>query len=160
MFLNTNYILANELVKKMNIHIANISMLKQKIENSDNYDDMIKMNNCTFINKKSIYLPKNIRLGIANNVFTDMSNKLPCTYVRSEYGISEKELFASGIIKEKIEVCNKDFYVFTDEFIEKTEGTVINILEADDAMECHKNGSIDGFVKLSKNKYITWYKVW
>jgi len=160
MFLSKDYILSNELVKKMNIHIANISMLKQRIENSDNYNDILKMNNCTFINTKSLYLPKNIREGISANKFTDMSNKLPCTFVRTEYGITEKELMASGIIKEKVEVCDKDFYVFTDEFIEKTKGTVINILEEEDALDSYNDGSIDGYIKLSKNKYITWYKVW
>jgi hypothetical protein len=160
MFLNKEYILANELVQKMDIHIANISMLKQKIENQANFDDIIKMNNCTFVNRRSKYLPNNIKIGILTNTFTDLSNKLPVTYIRSEFGVSEKELFAADIVEGKIKIADKEFYVFKNDFIDKVKNGIINILDKEDKEDCEYQGSIDGSIKLSKNKYLTWYNVW
>lgn len=156
MFLENNYILGNELAQKMNMHIANISMLAQSLENT-NADDTIKMNNCTFINAESINLPKNIKHGIWTNKFADMSNKLPCTYVRSEYNVTEKELFKSGIVEGKTEIAGKKFYVFKADFVEKVKGRVIYMLDKDDCESCVESNSIDGFIELSKNKFLSWY---
>lgn len=159
MFLSNDYILANELTKKMNIHIANISMLKQRLEDQNNETDMVKLNNCTFINKKSIFLPKNIREGIKKNIFTDISNKLPVTFVKSEYEITEREMNNSGIIQGKKKIAGKDFYVFNNDFVEKVKNSIVYVLDKKETEECSKNGDINGFVKLSKNKFLTWYYI-
>lgn len=157
MFLENNYILSNELVQKMNIHIANISMLKQDLENNGNVEDIIKMNNCTFINKNSRYLPKNIRIGILQNDFTDISDKLPCTYALEIFECNNKEITTSGIVKEKISIAGKNFYVFTQKFIDTIQGKVVNVLDYDDTMDCYRDKQIDEYIRLSKNKFITWY---
>jgi len=156
MFLNSKYILANELVAKMNIHIANISMFAKQFEDSD-CGTIIKRNNCTFINSKSRYLPHNLEVGIIVNEFTDMSNKLPCTYVREEYPMTEKEMFKSGIVTEKTTICGKQFYVFSDEFVKTMKNKIGYILDAKETKDCTANDQILGSIQLSKNKFFTWY---
>lgn len=157
MFLHKNYILANELVQKMDIHIANISMLHKILEDTGNDSEIIKINNCTFINSDSIYLPQNIKKGILGNKFTNMSNKLPCTFIKTEFNISEKELLKSGIVNGKVTVAGKQFYEFKDSFIQTIKGKVLYVLDKQDTMDCLKNDEIDGYIEMSKNKFLTWY---
>lgn len=157
MFLDKKYILANELVEKMGIHIANISMLRKLFEHNGNTYDMVKRNNCTFINTKSRHLPNNIMKGINSNILTDMSDKLPRTYVVSEFGITEHELQKSGILKEKIKISSKDFYVFQPDFVKEIKGKIPYILDREETLQCFKNKDILGYIELSKNKFLTWY---
>lgn len=157
MFLNKKYILANELVQKMGIHIANISMLTKQYEDNDDYGHFIKMNNCTFINTKSSVIPHNLEVGILTNQFTDMSDKLPCTWVKMEYGVTEKELFKAGIVTEKVKIAGKDFYVFDKEFVAKMNRKIGYVLNEEETMDCFNKGQILGYTKLAKDKYFTWY---
>jgi len=157
MFLDSNYVLGNELVQKMDIHIANVSMVARNLEKVGNYEDIVKLGNCTFINKKSLFLPKNIVRGIITNDFTPMYNKLPCTYVHQEFQTSQAKLLNSNFIKGIVEVSGKKFYEFEDKFIEDIHEKVLNILDREDALDCFDNGDILGYVELSKNKFLTWY---
>lgn len=156
MFLHKKYILANELVQKMGIHIANISMFSKQFEDND-YGHIIKMNNCTFINTQSPHLPNNLEAGILKNNFTDMSDKLPVTWVKDEYEVTERELLKSGIIYGVVTVAGKKFFHFKPDFVKKMYRKIGYILDEAETMECHKNGDILGYIKLSKNKYFTWY---
>jgi hypothetical protein len=156
MFLHKKYVLANELVTKMDIHIANISMLMKEYEDVDN-GAFIKMNNCTFINSNEATLPNNIKIGLKNNQFTDMTDKLPCTYVHTEYEISEAELFKSGMVTKKVEVAGKKFYQFAPEFVQKMKYKIGYVLDEVETMECYRKKQIQGYTQLSKNKYFTWY---
>lgn len=157
MFLDSKYILANELTDKMNIHVANISMMRQVFENNNDFYSMPKKNNCTFINTKAHALPNNIQVGILANEFTDVSDKLPCTYVRTEYGMTEKEMKKADMIIGKVKVAGKDFYQFKPEFVAKMKRKIGYILDEKETMECYRAGTIDGYTQLSKNKYFTWY---
>jgi|FLOH01.1.fsa_nt_gi hypothetical protein len=160
MFLSKDYILANELVEKMGIHIANISMLRNEFENVGNMTDIVKLNNCSFINTKSINLPNNIKNGIAKHTFTDVSDKLPMTFLRSEYDLSAADLRKAGIITGDIKITDKKFFIFKQDFIEKVKGSIVYLLDDAETKECLEDGSIDGAIKITKNKYITWYKVY
>jgi hypothetical protein len=157
MFLHNKFILANELVQKMNIHIANISNLLKQYECSGYYSVMIKMNNCTFINTHSSILPNNIKVGIAKNEFTILTNKLPKSFVHWEYPVTEKELFKSGIVVDKIKIAYKEFYVFDTEFVKKLNKKIGYILNKNETMCCYEKGQIEGFIELGKNKFFTWY---
>ena len=156
MFLNKKYILANELVAKMGIHIANISMLVKEYEDDDS-GAFIKMNNCTFINANDVTLPNNIRTAILTNQFTDMTDKLPCTYVHTEYEISEAELFKSGMVIEKVIIAGKKFYKFAPEFVQKMKYKIGYVLDEAETMDCYRKKQILGYTQLGKNKYFTWY---
>ena len=159
MFLEKKFILANELVKKMKIHIANISMLRNTYSSSEDIYTIKKLNNCTFINTASEKLPNNILQGIKKHgdELTDMSDKLPCTYIRSEYGMTEKELMKSGIVIKKVKVASKDFYVFNPEFVKTMKNKIGYVLNAGETKYCSEHGEIEGSIKLSKNKFFTWY---
>jgi len=157
MFLGKKYILANELTKAKGMHIANISILKKAF--ADNEGMFISMNNCTFINSESTELPNNIKNAIAkfSGTFTDMSNKLPCTWVGREYGCTERELMRTGIVTEKVKISGKNFYVFNDEFVSKMQHKVGYILNREEAEKCMANKQILGYDKLGHNKFFTWY---
>lgn len=157
MFLEKTYVLGNEIAEKMGINIANISMLSKELENKGNLDDTIKLGNCTFINKESNYLPNNIKKALNNFEFECMSDKLPCRFVHQEFGISKAKLIASGIVEKTIQISGKKFYVFDKEFILKTKGKVFYVLNEEETEICIEQNQIDGFVKLSNNKYLTWY---
>ena len=154
MFLGGEYILANELVQKMGINIANISMLLPELD--DDYGTMIKLNNCTMIKGNSRRLPENIKNGISANTFTDMSNKLPCTFTRNEYEITEKELIKGGIITGKVKVAGKEFYEFTNDFVQKTKNKIVFTVDEDEAIQRFNNNEINEFIQVGKNKFIIW----
>lgn len=161
MFLSDKYILANELTTKMEIHIANISNLIDKLENENKFDDFKKLNSCTFLKRDSINLPKNIKEGIEQfsselHTFTD---KLPSTFLYSEYGLSKSNMIKSKIFKEEMEIYGKTFYVFTDEFIKKVKNCTLYILPEIEAKQCLLDKEIIDYIKISKNKCITWYTV-
>jgi len=145
----------------MNIHIANISMLRHTFEDNDNFYDIQKLNNVTVINSSAKMLPNNIRNGLISGlsagVFTDLSNKLPCTYVKEEYSVTERELLLSEIVINKIKISGKDFYVFNSEFVKNLDHKIGYVLNAEETKECTRTGKILGSVKLSKNKFFTWY---
>lgn len=157
MFLDKNYVLANELVQKMDIHIANISMIKKQFEGTDDMKTIISMNNCTFIKSNSPKLPRNIREGIKSHTFTDVSNKLPCTYLRTEYPLSVRNWEKAGVINDKVKIAGKDFFEFTDDFVNKTRGKIVYILNEEETMDCFRKNQIEGYIQASKNKFITWY---
>jgi hypothetical protein len=157
MFLDKKYILANELVQKMGIHIANVSMLRKSFEHNDDYYSIRKMNNCSFVSAKAYNLPNNIKQGIKDHKFTDVSNKLPCTYFKSEFNVTERELTKSGIVLGKMTIAGKKFYVFSNEFVQNLHDKVGYILDAKENEKCLKDSSIDGSVQLSRNKFFAWY---
>lgn len=157
MFLSSNYVLANELVQTMGIHIANISVLSKQLQDADDYGTVIKMNNCNFVNKKSHKLPHNIEVGLWANEFTDMSDKLPCSWVKDEYELSEKELRTAGMVIDKIKVAGKSFYVFDQEFVKKMKRKIGYVLNEAETMECFAKKQIDGYTQVGKDKYFTWY---
>jgi hypothetical protein len=157
MKIDKKYILANELTQKMNIHIANISNIKQELEEAGDFESIIKMNNCSFIDTTCKELPKFIKQAILKYNFTDVSNKLPCTFAREELGVTDRELKTSGIITGVEEIAGKKFYVFNEEFLNKIEKKVTYILDKYETEDCSNKKEIDGFIKLTKNKFLVWY---
>jgi hypothetical protein len=156
MFLSTKYVLANELVQKMGIHIANISVIAKELEDND-YGHIIKMNNCNFVRKDSRHMPHNIQVGLLTNQFTDISDKLPCTWVKDEYEMSEKELLKGDMIYGKVKIAGKNFYHFKPEFVKKMKRKIGYVLNEQETMECFNKGQIDGYTQINKDKYFTWY---
>ena len=159
MFLAPGYILANELVNKMGIHIANVSIMRKEFEDADDLYTIRKLNNCNFVNTSSPKLPQNIKDGISNNTFTDYTNKLPCTFVRDEYPVTEREWMASGIVIGKEEIAGKNFYVFADDFVKKLTGKIGYVLSGDEYRSLLVENKIQGGIRLKRDKYFTWYSV-
>ena len=160
MFLNDNYILANELVGKMGINIANVSILKKKLEDGGDETTIVSLANSSFIKSSSGKLPKNIRNGISNHTFTDISNKLPCAYARNEFGFTDKELLSSNIVYGKVTVCGKTMFEFDRDFIKSVKNHVLFTLKKSEMEECYSKGQISGYVQITKTKYLTWYPLY
>lgn len=164
MFLSKNYILSNEIVQKAGIHIANISMSIKTLEDSDTKSGLaVKLGNCTFLNKQAKNLPTYIKNYMDNPEwsFEDFSDKLPVTYVASEFGVPAnkiEEAFKKSNYLESVEtIAGKKFFKFTKEFRDLMEDKTWYILSKEEAEDCLKNGEIDGFTPLYKEKYFTWY---
>lgn len=149
--LNNNHILANELVQKMGIHIANASMI--------NSPNVLKLGNCNFIEKNDNHLPKNMRKFIRENsdTFTNLENLLPATYARDELGVSQKHLLSSEIVTDVVEIANKDFYKFNETFVKRVRKKILNVLDKDEFKECLSEKLITDYIELTKNKYLTMY---
>ena len=160
MFLSKNYVLASELVQAMGIALHSVCNMRQDFEYSDDKYSIRTMNNCMLINKKAYHLPNNIKQGIKKHEhkLTDLSNKLPCTWVKAQYGVSESLLMRSGIVIDKITIAkNRRFYVFNDEFVKLMKNRIPYILDAKEMEKCAAEGSIAGSIKLNSNKFFTWY---
>lgn len=161
MFLSSNYILGNELVDRMDINIANVSIMSKRFEDENDITTVIKMNNCNFIKSDSPKLPKYIQTGIrelsSQKPFTDFSDKLPCTWFRSEFELSDKDVMNSEMVKDKVKIHGKEFYVFEKSFIDKVHNRICYVLDESDTKDCWNKKQIEGYIKLSKKKYMTWY---
>lgn len=156
MFLNKKYILANELAQNMKMHIANISNYAKSF-GDDDYGHTIKMNNCTFIDTTSLQLPHNFLVGILTNEYVDMSDKLPCTWVKDEYNMTEKEMLKANMIFGKVKVAGKEFYHFLPEFVEQMQRKIGYVMDLKETEECIRLKQIQGSIKLTRNKFFTWY---
>lgn len=157
MFLSENYILANELVSKMNVNIANVSMIRQKFEDENDLTTIIKMNSCNFIKSNSSKLPQTFQRSINSNTFTDFTNKLPCTWLKEEFNVTEREWFNSKIVTDKVKLYGKEFYVFSEDFIKKVKNRILYVLDKEETQKCYQNNQIEGYIQLSNNKFMTWY---
>lgn len=157
MFLKSNYILANELIQKMGISMANISRLVNEFENEGDMTTTLKMNNCTFIKTNSYKLPRNIKNGIMMNEFTDLTDKIYVPYMYTEYGLTKKDLLNCEICLGTTKVAGKEFYVFDKEFVQKVKNKILYVLNETECNECKAKNQIDGFIKLNKRKYLVWY---
>ena len=160
MFLTKNYVLSNELVQEMDIHIANISMLHKQLEGNENISAVIKMGQSTFIDRTSPDLPNNIKLGLRLRDYTDMSNKLPLSYFLKEMRLTRAKL--KDILKNKyvlgiVTICEKEFIEFSHDFVQKTKECILYPLDTKETSECITDNSIDGYTKLTDNCFLTWY---
>lgn len=162
-FLTNDFILGNELAEKGNFCVGNISMVKNKLDDKGLTNDIIKMNNCTFVKKNSVNVPLYFKNVMSSNEFTDLTNLLPITYFMEEYRILHtdiKKLKELKFIIEELQISSKMFFRFSDEFVKICENSVMYTLSKKETMECLRTTTIDKYIQLSKNKYLTWYKVW
>jgi len=160
MFLNHNYVLASELVKEMGIQLHSICMLRKEYRESDDTYTIRTMNNCMFLNSKSHKIPNNFKKGMQEHKheLTTLTNKLPASWMNSEFGISEANLYKANIIVDKIVLAGtRRFYVFEENFVQKVTGNIPYILTEKEAHECMAKSEIKGYIKVSRNKYFTWY---
>lgn len=157
MFLNENYILSSELTEQMGIHTANISMLRNNLEDNNDLTSIIKMNSCNFMNKNSHNFPQNIKKGIRTGTFTKMHDKLPCSWVHEEYGFTKKELFDNKVVIKKITILKKQLYQFNPYFVKMMKNRIGYCLNENEKDYCIKHNEIDGFLQLKTNKFFVWY---
>lgn len=162
MFIPKNYVLSNEMADKGNIHIANFSILYNKLEENNKLEGtMLKYGNSTFVNTKSPSLPAYIKDLCKNHKYTDLSDCVLKTYMVTECNLNANSLlYALSDYNPKItKVSNKEFIKFDKKFVNMLQNKVLNVLTREDTLDCEKEGYIDGKIQLQKNKYLTWYSV-
>ena len=151
MLIPKGYALSNEIAKNGNIHIANMSMLVKELENKNITGAFIKYGGCTFINTKSLNLPKYIYKAIHSGELTDLSDCILLSTFREELGCSEKDALSIPDAS-LVRVEGKKFIKFPSEFIEKLKGKVITSISEKDYLE----EDVDG-IRLSKRMFMVWY---
>lgn len=117
MFLTKDYALSAEFAQKMGITINNFS--KWYNSNPDlEGTDLIKMGECLFFKKNTKLLWKSHANALKTLELTDFTNKVPVTYLRSEYKFDPKYAESRGLGKV-IDVANKKFFEFNYDFAYK-----------------------------------------
>lgn len=148
------YILCNEIVEKAGINIANFSKIRSDTENT-NSTVTIKRGKCIFIKAQDRMLPTYIAKHIYEHEWTDMSDKLPCSYVKSELDIGDEGI--GVVFSDKITICGKQFYQFLPEYAAKFKKKVLYTLNEAEATDCKAKGLIRGAVRITEGKMLTWY---
>lgn len=157
MFLDKKYVFVNELIQHMGIKIDPVINLKKSLDRMNDGSTIIQIKKYSFINKKSYNLPERFRDVLVNEKWTDVSDKLPCYWVKEEYRLTEKELFNHNFIQSVVKICNKPFYHFTPEFVQKLKNKNGYTMSIKEAVECMEKKEIDGYIKLKYNKCFTWF---
>jgi hypothetical protein len=157
MFNREKCILGQELAEVGNMNVANISMMIQDMSKGGNSSDVTQFGNCNYINVTSPDIP----LYILKHVHkcTNVQNMLPMTYLTKEFSTSKQSILKSlsQYIVKVHKIANKELVEFNTEFVEKFDGKVHYILNSKETNECLRDGYIDGFIYLDKNRYLVWY---
>jgi hypothetical protein len=161
MLIPKNWVLSNEVGELGNITAANFSILHNRITQKELLNTTLKYGNCVFINPHSIYLPIYISNIIKKNEFTNLSNCILTTQLVKELGVTETCAISSlhKYGPEPVIISGKRFTRFNDEFIELLSGKITAVVNEYEVNELLEEGSIEGFIKLTKSKYLTWYKM-
>jgi len=157
MIITDNFKLSNEIAKHGNIHIANFSMFQKLCEDNNTLDAIEKYGNCTFVNSRSMDVPNNFRKIMQTEKMTDLTNCVLVSYASSYFDTNKKDFLKIPNIKRTFTVEGKLFAELDKELAEVFKTKVITNVDYPDYLECVKEGTIDGGIKLSKNNYIVWY---
>ena len=159
MFLK-NYVLANEFLEKSQIKSGNIGNIKRELEKDYDFSTMKKLGNVVYIKKDSLKLPLYFRKHLSEE-YINTNNMLPVSYLKESLGLSEK-LCKILLLKLplKVEIIfNKRMAIFTDDFVKELTGKIPYILNEQETFELMKSKDINGYIKLDKKHYFTWYSV-
>ena len=157
MVISDNYVLSNEVAQKGNIHIANFSMFQKLCEERNIRGAIEKYGNCTFLNSRSIDVPKNFRKIIQSEKMTDLKNCVLLSYVISYLQTSKADFARLPGVKRTFKVSGKEFAELTPEFANIMKNKVVTNVNKADYHECLRDGDIEDGIELSKNNYIVWY---
>lgn len=157
MFLDNGYVLGSELAEVGKFHLANISMYIKEEHDRGNFDDVKKLGKATYINKDAVNLPKYFIKNL--NKCSCIDNMLPVTYLTKELGVkySNLKIALSNYIIKEVRVGTDDLIEFSDEFVNLFKGKVHYTLSNKECNECLNKKLIDGFIKLTKNRFLVWY---
>lgn len=160
MFIPEGYALSNEIANKAKISIANFSMFRKLSEDNNHPEDILKYGNCTFVKTNSYGLPNYIRKALKLG-YTNCSGLALISYLRSEYNIKDSEIMTAfkNYNPQVVKIANKKFLKLDESFVNKLKNKIITNLTKTDTMECMRDGDIEGYLKISKNNYLVWYKI-
>ena len=155
MFLTKDYILTYEFAKKLNITINNFSpWLKWRPDLVGT--DLIKLGECVFFKKSIPLLGRSFRLKLPELELTDFTNKIPITYLKSEYKFNPKFCESHGLGKV-IDVCGKKFFEFDWDFAYKNRRKIWYLMSLKEYEDYEKTeGPLQHF-QVSRDYLVTLY---
>jgi len=141
----------------MGINAAFMSNIRSQFIHRDDYYNIQKLGACLYINRHCNSLPKNISKAIDRYELTDMSDKLPITYVKSELGLTETDVLSSDMVIDTMTIAGKRLYQFHPDVVRETEGHTPYVLNAKEYNECKSKNQILGSIPLRSDKFFVWY---
>lgn len=117
MFLNKNYIFIAELAKKLGITINNFSCWYSRNPELIG-TDIIKLGDCSFVRKDSAILGEFYEAKIKELELTDISNKVPLSYLKAEFKFNPKHP-PVVTLGEVVDIAGKKFFAFDYDFAYK-----------------------------------------
>lgn len=168
MFLNKNYISANELSEIVGISYSVITKYRKEREYQEDFLSVVKLGGMQFVDLKSHHLPESLKIN-PNVEYTVMTNKLPYSHLKKEHELNHRDLKILG--GKMVTISNAKMWVFNDDFVKMvtpkngTVNTVTYILDDEETLDCFNRGLIKGYIPLSKetkrkeSKNFVWYFV-
>lgn len=152
-----DFVLGTEIANKGKFTINNISIAINAF-NLVEGRDYLKFGGITLLSKECTFLPHYIYKNMFGDGITDLTDLLPYTYFMDEV---EK---TTTLIKNKytlVDVSGKKFVKITDKelynaFFKKR--LTRYVVHSSEMPELINGRYIDGFIKLSSSKVLTWYE--
>ena len=153
MFLTKDYIYQREFTVKRGVTINNLSNLFKK--NPEAYDngDVVTQGQGVFFRKDSKILGPIYGELAKTQEYTDFSNKLLCSHLRSEYKCKMKYLEPYG---KQIEVCGAKVFEFNENFVKKYDGVWYPV-EGEELKELLEEMPDLGHFQVAKNQFVVVY---
>jgi hypothetical protein len=151
-----DFVLGTEIAKIGNFHIANISMTIKEFGLTEGVD-YLKYGGMTLLSKKSLLLPKNVYEPMFSGKVTDLSEYLPFNWFIDQLENQTR------MIKDRYEVIKiegKKFIKIIDEQLKEVmfnEKLVKYVADSEELQDLINDNYIEGYIKLSNKKYLTWY---
>ena len=152
LYLTEDHVLGAELCELMQIHMANISNLK--------LSSILKFGNCPILCKSDSDLPPKIKTNLFRSELTSLKDKIPLSYFKSEYNLTNEEILTH--VADKIEIiAGRKILCYKPEFLQKIKRYKIdNMIYIADRKELneflYEYEDVD-YIKVTNNKYIVIY---
>lgn len=172
MFLSKNHVLGHELCEFLGMSTSVISIYRKERENEGDFRTVSKLAGSVFIDLNSQYLSVGLSVSYDDRkkaAFTDLSNKLPLSFLKEMYELQPKDLHIIG--GKEVKLKNVRFWEFEDSFIakmtpkNKTKNVVTCILTDEEISSCLDKKQIAGYIYLSAgtkekpSRNFAWYFV-
>ena len=157
MYLTSNYVLVNEIMKHHKVTASNFSPLS-------NNDEMIsqkvvlKNGTTTVIDKTSLLLPSYIRKLANTTNHTDLTGHIMYNYLVDDYYLTNSQIKRIGTV---VHICGKKFIKFTPEYaniFSKPNRVIYPILKTEivksDMKEIVKTRQ---FKQIDPDTFLVWY---
>jgi len=151
-----DFVLGTEIAREGKFDIANISMVIKGFDLVEG-SEYLKYGGVTLLNRTCPRIPLNVMKVMYSDKMSDLSEYLPFNYFMD---LMENQ---TRMIKDKFEivkVSGKKFIKVTDENLNEVlmnDKLVKYTVDAEEIPELVNKKYIEGHLKLSNKKYLTWY---
>lgn len=153
LYLSSEHVLGNEVCEILGIHIANISNIKS--------DKILKVGNCPILDKTDLSITRKIRNTMLSDEVTSLKDKIPLSYFKSEYCLTDTEILNS--IADDIEIISgKKFIRYSQDFLDKIKqpnniDNLIYVCDLDELKDMQHDNIIKHYYQINSKKYLIIY---